>query len=54
VNFFDLCAIAIPSGRYTNGIPIGITLIAPAFADDALARFARRVVAAEAHVQARR
>jgi len=54
VNFFDLCAIAIPSGRYTNGIPIGITLIAPAFADDALARFARRVVAGEAHVQARR
>jgi len=22
VNFFDLCAIAIPSGRYRNGVPI--------------------------------
>jgi allophanate hydrolase len=44
VNFFDLCAIAIPSGRYANGVPIGITLIAPAFADAALAAFARRVV----------
>jgi allophanate hydrolase len=43
VNFFDLCAIAIPSGRYKNGVPIGITLIAPAFADAALAGFARRV-----------
>jgi allophanate hydrolase len=43
VNFFDLCAIAIPSGRYKNGIPIGITLIAPAFADAVLAGFARRV-----------
>jgi allophanate hydrolase len=43
VNFFDLCAIAIPSGHYQNGVPIGITLIAPAFADAALAGFARRV-----------
>lgn len=46
VNFFDLCAIAIPSGRYPNGIPIGITLIAPAFADAALASLARRFAAA--------
>jgi allophanate hydrolase len=44
VNFFDLCAIAIPSGHYQNGVPIGITLIAPAFADAALAGLARRVV----------
>jgi allophanate hydrolase len=44
VNFFDLCAIAIPSGRYANGVPIGITLIAPAFADAMLANLARRVV----------
>jgi Asp-tRNA(Asn)/Glu-tRNA(Gln) amidotransferase A subunit family amidase len=45
VNFFDLCALAVPSGRYRNGIPIGITLIAPAFADAALAQFARRLTA---------
>jgi allophanate hydrolase len=43
VNFLDLCALAIPSGRYANGLPIGITLIAPAFADAQLAAFARRV-----------
>jgi allophanate hydrolase len=45
VNFFDLCALAVPSGHYRNGIPIGITLIAPAFADAALAHFARRLSA---------
>ena len=43
VNLLDLCAIAIPSGHYPNGVPIGITLIAPAFADAALAALARRV-----------
>ena len=43
VNFFDLCAISIPSGHYQNGVPIGITLIAPAFGDATLAGFARRV-----------
>ena len=43
VNFFDLCALAIPFGRYANGVPIGITLIAPAFADAVLADFARRL-----------
>jgi allophanate hydrolase len=46
VNLFDLCALAIPSGRYRSGIPIGLTLIAPAFSDAALAAFARRLPAA--------
>ena len=45
VNFFDLCALAIPSGRYASGMPIGITLIAPAFADATLVAFARRLAA---------
>jgi allophanate hydrolase len=45
VNLLDLCAVAIPSDRYANGVPIGVTLIAPAFADAPLARFARRVAA---------
>ncbi len=49
VNFFDLCAMAIPSGRYVNGVPIGITLIAPAFADRALAAFARRAIELALH-----
>jgi len=47
VNFFDLCALAIPSTPYASGIPIGITLIAPAFADATLVEFARRFGAAE-------
>jgi allophanate hydrolase len=33
VNMLDLCAVALPSGRYSNGLPAGITLIAPAFHD---------------------
>ena len=31
VNLLDLCAIAIPNGFYANGLPIGVTLLAPAF-----------------------
>jgi allophanate hydrolase len=46
VNFFDWCALAIPSDRYPNGVPIGITLIGPAFHDATLADLARRFVAA--------
>jgi allophanate hydrolase len=46
VNFFDWCALAIPSERYPSGIPIGITLIGPTDADTALAALARRYLAA--------
>ena len=46
VNFFDWCALAIPSDRYANGVPIGITLIGPAFADAMLADLARRLISA--------
>jgi allophanate hydrolase len=42
VNFFDWCALAIPSDRYANGVPIGITLIAPAFQEATLYDLARR------------
>ena len=31
VNLLDLCAIAIPNGFYANGLPIGVTLLAPAY-----------------------
>lgn len=37
VNLLDLCALAVPSGRKRNGLPFGITLIAPAFREAALA-----------------
>ena len=33
VNLLDLCAIAVPSAFTTNGLPVGATLIAPAFCD---------------------
>jgi allophanate hydrolase len=41
VNLLDLCAIAIPSGRYPDGRPIGITLIGPAFAEASLVALAQ-------------
>lgn len=33
VNLLDLCAIALPSVHRTDGLPFGVQLIAPAFAD---------------------
>ena len=36
VNLLDLAAIAVPGGFRSPGIPMGITLIAPAFQDDLL------------------
>ncbi len=40
VNLLDLCAVATPSGFYGNGIPAGVTLIAPAFQDSLCAAIA--------------
>ena len=37
MNLLDLSAIAVPAGFQANGLPFGVTLFAPAFADDALA-----------------
>lgn len=45
VNPLDLCAMAIPAGYYPSGMPFGITLIAPAFADGRLAGLASRIAA---------
>ncbi|MBR7831441.1 allophanate hydrolase, partial [Actinospica sp. MGRD01-02] len=36
VNLLDLCAISVPAGRRTDGLPFAVQLIAPAFADDRL------------------
>ena len=36
VNLLDLCALAIPAGKTTSGLPFGVTLLAPAGADKAL------------------
>jgi allophanate hydrolase len=40
VNFLDCCAIAIPAGFKADGLPFGVTLVAPAFHDAALAMLA--------------
>ena len=36
VNLLDLCAVAIPAGRTTTGLPFGVTLASPAGFDFAL------------------
>jgi amidase/allophanate hydrolase len=40
-NLLDLCAIAIPSGVLESGVPMGATLLGPAWADERLADIAR-------------
>ncbi len=37
VNLMDLCALSVPSGFKADGLPFGITLIAPAFREGVLA-----------------
>ncbi len=46
VNLMDLCALALPAGTRSSGVPFGVQLIAPAFQDAFLcavgSRFAER------------
>lgn len=42
VNLADCSALALPAGIRTDGLPFGITLIAPAWQDAALAEFGKR------------
>lgn len=42
-NLLDLCGVAIPNGVLSNGVPMGVTLLAPAWADDALMTHAQRL-----------
>jgi allophanate hydrolase len=42
-NLLDLCAVAIPSGTLPNGVPMGVTLLAPAWSDRTLLALARRL-----------
>ncbi|WP_315830879.1 allophanate hydrolase [Bradyrhizobium prioriisuperbiae] len=42
-NLLDLCAVAIPNAVLPNGIPMGVTLLAPAWSDRALIALARRL-----------
>jgi allophanate hydrolase len=41
-NFADLSALALPAGLRSDGLPAGVTLLAPAWHDRALASFGRR------------
>ncbi len=43
VNLLDCSAIAIPAGFRSDGLPGGVTLVAPAFCDDALAALGQRL-----------
>ncbi|NJC72244.1 allophanate hydrolase [Planosporangium thailandense] len=42
VNLLDLCAVAVPAGHRDDGLPFGVQLIAPAFADGPLLDLAAR------------
>jgi allophanate hydrolase len=42
VNLLDLCAIAVPAGAREDGLPFGVSLIAPAGAEHALLTLAGR------------
>ncbi|OCK54060.1 allophanate hydrolase [Bradyrhizobium sp. LMTR 3] len=42
-NLLDLCAIAIPNAKLPNGMPMGVTLLAPAWRDRELIGLARRL-----------
>lgn len=42
VNLLDLSAVAVPAGLRANGLPFGVTFIAPAFADEGLLALASR------------
>ncbi len=43
VNLLDLCALAVPAGFQSNGLPFGVTLIGRAFGDVALEALADRL-----------
>jgi allophanate hydrolase len=46
VNLLDLAAINVPAGFRSDGLPFGVSLIAPAFADEALTQIGGRLHAA--------
>jgi allophanate hydrolase len=41
-NLLDLCGVAVPNATLPNGMPMGVTLLAPAWHDRALIGLARR------------
>ena len=51
VNLMDLAAVAVPAGFRGNGLPFGISIIGPAFSDDALLVLADRYHRSHAAVE---
>lgn len=49
VNLLDLAAVAIPAGFRSNGLPFGISIIAPAFRDRGLLTLGSRFEGADRH-----
>lgn len=43
VNLLDQCAISVPGADRPDGLPFGVTLLGPAFADPTVARLAARL-----------
>ncbi|MSQ69769.1 MAG: allophanate hydrolase [Betaproteobacteria bacterium] len=43
MNLMDLAAIAVPAGFQEDGMPFGVTLVAPAFQDDTLCRLGGQI-----------
>ena len=41
-NLLDLCGVAVPNAKLPNGMPMGVTFLAPAWHDRALIGLARR------------
>ncbi len=42
VNLMDLAAVAVPAGFRSDGLPFGVSIIGPAFSDEALLELAQR------------
>jgi allophanate hydrolase len=42
MNLLDMCALAVPAGMTSAGLPFGVTLAAPAFTDEALLALGQR------------
>ncbi len=49
VNLMDLAAVAVPAGLDRNGLPFGVSLIGPAFTEEALLGLADRFHRASSH-----
>jgi allophanate hydrolase len=52
VNLLDMSGLAVPAGMRRDGLPFGVTLLGPAFADERLAEIGRLFLGEEESVRA--